>query len=203
MPEEYETCAEVDKVVGSAGPLYYACVDVEGISRGVGGFRLIRHHPFISFQLFKQIGKQAKIPSCALRKPDRPLRDYSQRLIPIGAQVDLTFSWQGKTVKSPVYVHNDECGSGEPCLLGTKVVIPLGLMTPALGVEPKGQESLQQAACVQLFQGVRVPAGCAVMAKVKVSGEGDDWLAATRYIAAPRWPRYDLYPLTKSRQSGM
>ena len=111
----------------------------------------IVHHPLIhSFQLFKQIGKQAKIPSSALRKPDHPLHHYSQRLVPIGVQVDLTLLWQGKTVKFPVYVRNDECGSGEQCLLGTNVVIPLGLMTPTPGVEPKGQESLEQAARIQL-----------------------------------------------------
>ena len=57
--------------------------------------------------------------------------------IPIGAQVDLTFSWQGKTVKAPVYIRSDVGRGGEPCLLGTNVVMPLGLMTPAPGVEPE------------------------------------------------------------------
>ena len=44
-------------------------------------------------------------------------------------QVDLTFSWQGKTVWSPVYVRSDNSGGGELCLLM--------LMMPAPGVEPK------------------------------------------------------------------
>lgn len=172
MSAEYKACAEVDKVVGAVGPFYYASVEVEGVPTEAmidpGSSATI-----LSFQLFKQIGKQARIPSTALRKPDRPLRDYSQRLIPIGAQVDLTFSWQGKTVRSPVYLRSDVGGSGEPCLLGTNVVIPLGLMTPAPGVEPRGPEGMQwpeQCARIQLVQGVRVPAGCAVMAEVQISG---------------------------------
>ena len=64
-------------------------------------------------------------------------------MIPTGAQVDLTFSWQGKTVRSPVYVHSGESGDGEPHLFGTNVKIPLGLMTPASSVEAKGQGSLE------------------------------------------------------------
>ena len=107
------------------------------------------------------MGRQARIPSTALRKPDHPLYDYSRRLIPIGAEVDLTFSWQGKTVKAPVYIRSDVGRGGEPCLLGTNVVIPLGLMTPAPGVEPRGPEDVEcpgQSARIQLVQGVRVPA---------------------------------------------
>lgn len=53
---------------------------------------------------------------------------------------------------------------GEPCLLGTNVVMLLGLMTPSPGVEPQGQGGTGgegQPAVVQLVQGVRIPAGCA------------------------------------------
>ena len=84
--------------------------------------------------------------------------------------MDLTFSWQGKTVNSPVYLHSEVGGNGEPCLLGTNIVIPLGLMTPAPGVEPKISEDVNQVAHIQLVRGVRIPAGCAVMAEVKISG---------------------------------
>lgn len=52
MSAEYEACAEVHKVVG---PLYYACVEVEGISTeslvDSGSSANI-----LSFQLLKQIG---------------------------------------------------------------------------------------------------------------------------------------------------
>ena len=73
---EYEACAEVDRVVGSVGPLYYACVEVEGISTE-GLVDSGSSATILSFQLFKQIGRQAKIPSSALQKPDHPPRDYS------------------------------------------------------------------------------------------------------------------------------
>ena len=76
MSAEYKACAEVDKVVGAVGPLYYASVEVEGVPTEAmidpGSSATI-----LSFQLFKQIGKQARIPSTALRKPDRPLRAVS------------------------------------------------------------------------------------------------------------------------------
>ena len=65
MSAEYEACAEVDQVVGSVGPLYYASVEVEGIPTEAlvdsGSSTTI-----LSFQLFKQIEKRAKIPSTAL-----------------------------------------------------------------------------------------------------------------------------------------
>ena len=98
MSAEYQACAGVDQVVGAVGPLYYAYVGIEGIPTEArvdpGSSATI-----LSFGLFKQIRKQAKISSTVVKRPDRPLRDYSQRLIPIGALVDLTFIWKGKTVR--------------------------------------------------------------------------------------------------------
>ena len=59
----------------------------------------------LSFNQFKEIGKQAKIPARAELKPDVGVfRDYSRRLIPITANVDLEFQWKGKSVITPAYL---------------------------------------------------------------------------------------------------
>ncbi len=61
--------------------------------------------------------------------------------------MELTFTGNGKTVASPVYVRLDAGPGGEPCLLGTNAVMPLGMMTPGPGVvarslpSPKQQQS--------------------------------------------------------------
>lgn len=89
----------------------------------------------ISFDLFKKVGGKAHIPSRALEVPHVTLRDYSQNPIPIGAQVNLTFRWGDKTFTTPVYIRSDQAAKGEPCLLGTNIVMPLGLMVPSESVE--------------------------------------------------------------------
>ena len=43
-----------------------------------------------------------------------------------------------------------------PCLLGTHAVGPLGLMCPAVGVEPRGRDDRSNSAC-QLLHLQRVP----------------------------------------------
>ena len=95
----------------------------------------------ISFDLFKKVGGKARIPSCALEVPNVTLRDYSHNPNPIGAQVNLTFRWGDKTVTTPVYIRSDQTAKGEPCLLGTNVVTPLGLMVPSESVEARGGQS--------------------------------------------------------------
>ena len=47
----------------------------------------------LSFDLFWKIGHAAGITVDALKPPKATLRDYSQRPIPIGAQVELEFDW--------------------------------------------------------------------------------------------------------------
>lgn len=56
--------------------------------------------------------------------------------------MEVMFECQGKSVVSTVYLRSELGAEGEQCLLGTNVVIPLGLMTPAPGVEPCGGDSL-------------------------------------------------------------
>ena len=73
----------------------------------------------MSFDLFQKVGRRAGIPRSALKRPDVVLRDYSQRPIPIGAQVELEFEWGGKAITVPVYLRSDQgIKGGEHCLLG-------------------------------------------------------------------------------------
>ena len=131
----------VDAVSGSLGPLYYTTVNVAGVPIEAmvdpGSSATI-----MSFDLFKKIGHKAGIPKEALKPPDLMLRDYSRRPIPIGARVNVTFEWQGRSVEATVYLRSD---------IGTNVVIPLGMMTPAPGVEPRGGDVCLKKPMVQLI----------------------------------------------------
>ena len=102
------------------------------------------------------------------------LRDYSQRPVPIGACVDLELEWQGKSVTTTVYLRSDLGIQEEPCLLGTNVVIPLGLMVPGVGIEPHGGDSMVKgmtSPMVQLVQAKRVPGCSAIFLKARMDTE--------------------------------
>ena len=68
------------------------------------------------FELFKKVGTKAGIPREALQKPRVMLRDYSRRPIPVFAEVNLEFSYQGQRVTVPVYLRSDQGPAGEPCM---------------------------------------------------------------------------------------
>ena len=87
--------------------------------------------------------------------PDITLRDYNQRPIPIGACTELTFRWKDRTVTATAYIWSDLV-SGEPCLLGTNVVMPLKLMVPDVGVEARGG-SVSVEGIVHLIGTHRIP----------------------------------------------
>ena len=90
MVSEYQSYTGVDRVTGAVGPLFYAVVTIEKspveamVDPGSSA-------TIISFNQFKKIGQQARIPSEELLLPDITLRDYNQRPIPIGARTELTF----------------------------------------------------------------------------------------------------------------
>jgi len=86
----------------------------------------------MSFELFKKVGKAAGIPKSSLQIPKVILHDYSQRPIPISAE--SLIGRVTKQITAPVYICSDIGLQGEPFLLGTNVVIPLGLMVPGNGV---------------------------------------------------------------------
>ena len=102
----YTPEGEVDTVKGALGPLYYATVSVSGMPVEAlidpGSSAAI-----MSFDLFQKVGQRAGVPRSALKRPDVVLRDYSQRPILIGAQVELEFEWGGKAITVPVYLRSD------------------------------------------------------------------------------------------------
>ena len=161
--ETYRQHAQVDQVTGPIGPLYYARVQIAGVPTD-GLVDTGSSVTILSFNQFKEIGKLARIPSSELKPAVGVFRDYSRRLIPITAKVDLEFQWKGKSVTTPAYLRADDGNGVEPCLLGTNVTTPLGLMTPAPGVEPKSEQSepksdnpLCPEATVHLIQAQRIP----------------------------------------------
>ena len=83
------------------------------------------------------------------------LKDFSQRTIPIGAKVNLEIGWKDASVTVPVYLAETY---GEPFLLGTNAAMPLGLMTPDLGVKVENTEdSGPRSMEVRLVTPTRVP----------------------------------------------
>ena len=135
LSQGYEGKANVDKVAGAVGPLYYCTVNIAGepvkamVDTGSSA-------TVLSWDVFQAIGRKAQVPVSALYKPEVTLRDYSQRSILVGAMVDLEVEFCGKSVFVPIYLRAARHAGSEPCLLGTNVVGPLGLMCPAVGVEP-------------------------------------------------------------------
>ena len=83
--------------------------------------------------------------------------------------MELTFKWKEQKVTTYVSVRS---GSRQPCLLGTNVVIPLGLMKCDPDLE--GQEIEQNSRTTHLVNLVRVanlriPGYCAAIRKGKVT----------------------------------
>ena len=157
--------ASVDTVEGALGLLFYATVVVAGtpvdalVDPGSSATIML-------FELFKKVGPKAGIPREALQKPRVMLRDYSRRPIPVFAEVNLEFSYQGQRVTVPVYLHSDQGPAGEPCLLGTNVVLPLGLMVPGLGVQARELG----VGVVRLIRAERVSSRCGVVVEALVEG---------------------------------
>ena len=147
--------ASVDTVDGALGPLFYATVVVAGTPVDAlmdpGSSATI-----MSFELFKKVGTKAGIPREALQKPKVMLREYSRRPILVFAEVNLEFSYQGQRVTVPVYLRSDQGLAGEPCLLGTNVVLLLGLMVPGLGVQAR-ELGVAEVGVVRLIRAERVP----------------------------------------------
>ena len=127
MSQGYEAVGDIDQVAGAVGTLYYVTVSIAGkpveamVDTGASA-------TILSFEQFKRISQKADIPVSALSAPDVVLRDYSQRPIPVGAKVELELSFNSKSMVAPVYVRGSGSAESEACLLGTNVVIPLGMM---------------------------------------------------------------------------
>ena len=49
--------------------------------------------------------------------------------------MDMELIWREKSVTVPVYIRSASDPGNEPCLLGSNVAIPLGLMVPGEGPE--------------------------------------------------------------------
>ena len=103
LSTSYDGVADVDTV---SGALYYAEVKVGDVAINTmvdpGSSATI-----MSFELFKKVGKAAGIPKSALQILKVILCGYSQRPIPISAEVEIVIDWKGKQVTAPVYIRSD------------------------------------------------------------------------------------------------
>jgi hypothetical protein len=168
LSKAYTPEVPVDAVKGALGPLWYAEVNIAGtpvramVDTGSSA-------TIIAFPTFQKIGAKAAIPRSALRKPSVTLKDYSRRPIPIFAEVDLEISHQGKKTTATVYLRSDQGTGGESCLLGTNVLVDLGLVFPGLGVETSG-EGVRDGGIVRLIKAERVPSRCGVVVEAMVEG---------------------------------
>ena len=174
MSAAYDDFLKVEAVNGAVGPLFHGEVNMAGvpvkglIDTGSGA-------TIISFEIFKKIGKTANIPSSSLYPVDLILRDYNRNPIPMGAQVDMEISWKEKCITVPVHIRSASDPNGEPCLLGSNVAIPLGLMVPGEGIEASNlehqQESNQHGNIVRLVQATRVPGRSSAVIRAQVEGD--------------------------------
>ncbi len=106
MAQVYHLTREVDMVTGSLGTLYYGKVMLGGtpidavIDTGLSA-------SFIYFDLFQKVVVKANIAPEALQPSDVMPQDYNRRPILIGAKLDLTIEWQGKSLISPVCLRSE------------------------------------------------------------------------------------------------
>ena len=68
MSEDYRSSERVDEVTEGLGPLYFAKVTIEGTPVD-GMIDPGSSATIISFDLFKKVGREAHIPSNALKVP--------------------------------------------------------------------------------------------------------------------------------------
>ena len=174
MDSEFErllnSYASVTSVTGGAlGPLYYVTLTVSGspvealVDPGSSA-------SIMSYALFEKIGPRAGIQAGDLRPADAVLRTYSRNQIAISGQVDLEFTWREKTIASPVYLRADK-EDGEPLLLGTNVIVPLGLIQPAPGVEARVSKAKSSGGgTVRLVRAERIPRESGMLVKAQLEG---------------------------------
>ena len=80
LSQDCERKANIGKVAGAVGPLYYCTVNIAGepikamVDTGSSA-------TILSWEVFQAIGRKTKVPVSALYKPEVTLRDYSQRPI--------------------------------------------------------------------------------------------------------------------------
>ena len=175
MSEDYHSSAGVDAVTGALGPLYFAKVTIESTPI-VGMIDPGLSATIISFDLFRKVGGGSSHSQQCTGSATCHVKGLQSES---NSQLNLTFRWEDKTVTTPVYIRSDQAAKGEHCLLGTNIVMPLGLMVPSEGVEARGGQSASlpvapptvtttNSARVCLVGVQRVPSRCATVVTAKL-----------------------------------
>ena len=82
--------------------------------------------------LFQKVASVARLKKRDLKKPDKPPRNYDQRPFSLDGRMDLDLTFDGQTMKTPIYVKID---SHEQLLLSEGVCRQLGIITYHPAVE--------------------------------------------------------------------
>ena len=131
----------------------------------------------VGAEAFKRIATVAKLRRRDFKPADKTPHTYDQRTFHIDGRVDLDITFEGQTMKTPIYVKMD---AREQLLLSEGVCRQLGIVAYHSRVVPGHGEDKKAVAAemyvpmvrVQLIQAVKMKPGESVIAKVKLVGGG-------------------------------
>ena len=165
--------SNVQVVTGAIGPSYWIEVLVEGVAVSAmvdtGSQSTIVSRSFLH-QVFKHMEREKK-PLPKLEYPSTRLRGKGGHPIDVTAQVKFTFSVDGRSIVTPVFVQPD---SEQDCLLGSNVLSGIGITVMRANGEPLTASSVDKPssepkiAHVNLVQAATIPGmkGCYVRAQI-------------------------------------
>ncbi|CAI8046512.1 hypothetical protein GBAR_LOCUS25737, partial [Geodia barretti] len=146
-----------------------AGVPVEGIVDTAADITIV------GAEVFKRIAVVAKLRKRELKPADKTPRTYDHKIFRLDGRLDLDVTFQGKTMKTPIYLKMD---AKESLLLSEGVCRQLGIVSYHPQVTPGGNHSKEKitsdvlvpAVRVQLVETVKLKPRESIMAGV--SGQG-------------------------------
>ncbi len=165
--------SNVQVVTGAVGPSYWLKVWIEGLAVSAmvdtGSQSTIVSHSLLH-QVYKHMEGEGK-PLPKLESPSTKLRGKGGHPIDVTAQVKFTFSVDGRSIVTPVFVQPDR---EQNCLLGLNVLSAMGITVRRANGEPLTASLLDkptsepETAHVNLVQTATIPGmkGCYVRAQI-------------------------------------
>ena len=161
--------SNVQVVTGAVGPSYWLELSVDGVVVSAmvdtGSQSTIVSRNFLH-KVCKHLHGEGK-PVPKLESPSTQLRGKGGHPIDVVAQVNLTFSLDGKSIVTPVFVQPD---SEQECLLGSNVIGAIGITVKRANGETVNVSvgNNPEAAHVNLLQATSIPGmkGCYARAQI-------------------------------------
>ncbi len=147
-----------------------ACVDIQGVpAEGVidSGADIT----IMGGDLFKKVAAAARLRKSQLKKPDKVPHTYDQKPFRLDGKVELNVTFQGQTMRTPVYLKMD---AHDPLLLSEGVCRQLGIVSyhPSVQLQERSRKKHTSPAVpmvrVRLVGSVRLPPLQEAMATVQV-----------------------------------